>query len=83
VKYTVVKTSYGFEYCLGQFVIARGVWAKRGGVWKINLRHLVPTPTQCGIAVCDTQATLEVAEVFPYLNNLIYGPPAPTKEDMT
>jgi hypothetical protein len=79
MNFTVVKTTYGFEYRVGQLVIARGEFVKRNNEWKLKLWHMQSiTDTRAGIATCGARAVLSVSEVFPYLNNLIYNKPEET-----
>jgi len=75
MKIETEKTDYGFQYRLGNLVIARGEFVKRKTGWKIKLWHMKDIPTRVGIATCDGCTVLEVRETFDYINNLMYPTP--------
>lgn len=65
------KVKGGLQYYAGQLCIAKGLWVKRDGVWKLDVYHLMPSDGAVGIAAARyIKAFDSQAEVFTYLQDL-------------
>lgn len=80
-KIDIVTKSYGFDYCIGSLIIARGKWAKRSGDWCIRLFYMEALEDAIGIAVAK-ETVMPINKILGFLNDKMRTPIL-TKEDMT
>lgn len=65
-----IKTKRGFDYKIGEVVIARAIWTKVDGTWLVDVGHLGPEE---GVI----WKTMPLKEVMRYLHDLTAQPQRP------